>query len=242
MSVALIAEIATNHGGHLEVAKAFIDRFAEAGADFVKFQYTRVKHLRPDDPQYAWFTQAEFSDDQFAELKAYTEARGAKFLLTVYHADDVPAVAKLSTEAIKIGSGEAGDRRIWRAIWDVNAIEGNGFTRVIASRGLCRHDLPTGWEILRCVTRYPAPLSACAQRPYATRASAGDVGWSDHCAGLDACFGAIAMGAHIIEKHVQLPHQARPAKPYEATMAELRELRQFADENPERFIGRWQFA
>lgn len=105
--IELIAECSTNHGGSVPLAKEFIRRFSEAGATWIKFQYTRVKHLRPDDQQYDWFKSAELSDDAFAELKAETEACGAKFLLTVYNWQDVSAVAKLSTQAIKVGSGEA---------------------------------------------------------------------------------------------------------------------------------------
>jgi sialic acid synthase SpsE len=68
----------------------------------------------------------------------------------------------------------------------------------------------------------------------------GHYGWSDHCVGLEGAQLAIVKGARMIEKHVQLPFQGRTAKPYEATIEEFRALRAFADENPSRFIGRWQ--
>ena len=104
MPVELIAETSSNHGGDLSLAKEFIHAFAEAGADWIKFQTTRVKHLRPDDPQYEWFTKAELSDQAHVELKAECEQAGVKFLTTVYHADEVPFLASLGLEAIKIGS------------------------------------------------------------------------------------------------------------------------------------------
>lgn len=231
--IELIAEISTNHGGDLSLAKAFIDRFAGAGADWVKFQYTRVTHLRPDDPQYDWFKSAELSDEQFAELKAHTEARGAKFLLTVFNAQDVPAVRAI-TDAVKIGSGEAREYELHEAI------EAARFARVFASMpwDLCNGD----WTCLRCIARYPTP-EAYARRVASETPYANNEGWSDHVIGLSACEDAMLAGASIIEKHVQLPTQARPCRPFEATVEEFKALRRFADDDPEtKFKGRWQHA
>lgn len=225
--IELVAEISTNHGGDLALAKEFIKRFADAGADFIKFQYTRVKHLRPDDPQYAWFASAELQDDQFAELKATTEAAGAKFLLTVFNWRDVPAVRQLSTDAVKIGSGEAYQQDLLQEVDDAN------WPRVFISGPVY------GWEQFRCLSWYPTPQRAAlaaAQQPFDRDV----VGWSDHAIGIEPCQLAIINGARIIEKHVQLPNQARPCKPYEATVEEFKALRAFADQHPDRFIGRWQ--
>ncbi len=236
--IELIAECSTNHGGSVPLAKEFIKRFTDAGADWIKFQYTRVKHLRPDDPQREWFEKSELSDEQFAELKAETEACGAKFLLTVYNHQDVPAVAKLSTEAIKVGSGEAGD---------------NALTKAIILSQVPRRFLSIGirpaaeaWsvavpECFRCVSWYPTP------RHLAMQAATGkwmphERGYSCHAIGIEPSQAAIICGAKIIEKHVQLPNQARPVKPFEATVEEFKALRAFADQHPDRFIGRWQHA
>jgi sialic acid synthase SpsE len=66
------------------------------------------------------------------------------------------------------------------------------------------------------------------------------VGWSDHCVGMEICKKAIFKGARIIEKHVSLPEQPRPKRAFEATVDEFKELRAFANDDPARFIGRWQ--
>lgn len=236
--IELIAEISSNHGGSMALAKEFIARFAEAGATFVKFQHTRVKHLRPDDPQWAWFQRAEFSLEQFAELKAACEQAGTKFLTTVYHAADVPEVASLGLEAIKIGSGEAGEYALAKAIAE------SQIPRVLVGCGLvqpakCPLRYHGGGEraFLRCITRYPGP-SLMAASAYGREY----LGWSDHCVGLDGCQIALLHGARIIEKHVQLPQQARPCQPWEATVEQFTQLRAFADDDPSRFLGRWQAA
>lgn len=251
MTVELIAEVSSNHGGDLVLAKEFIHACAEAGADWVKFQTTRVKHLSPDDSQFDWFANAELSDDAHYALRDECTTQGVKFLTTVFNEAEVPFLASLGLEAIKVGSGEASERDLALAVREV-------FPRVFVSLGLgstwdkspflkwktmasiagyvCANQ-SRHVQFLRCLSRYPSPASS-AQSRYERPV----VGWSDHCRGLEGCYTAIVNGATIIEKHVQLPNQARPPKPYEATMQELRELRQFADESPERFIGRWQHA
>jgi sialic acid synthase SpsE len=236
MRVELIAECSSNHGGSIPLAKEFIKRFAAAGADWVKFQSFKVKHLRPDDPQADWFRRSELSDDAHHELKAACEAEGTKFLTTVYHVDEVPFLAALGLAAIKIGSGEGQERALSLA-----AIR--HFPRVLISAGLgspAIHDHPRhGYDHLACITRYPAPHGMV---PASLGRNQYFQGWSDHCVGLESCQVAIIRGARIIEKHVQLMGQARDPKPFEATTDEFKALRAFADEDPQRFLGRWQFA
>ncbi len=238
--IELIAEASTGHGGDIALAKEFIHAFAEAGANFVKFQHTRVKHLRPDDPQYEWFRQCEMTVEQFAELNAECERAGTQFLTTVYHAADVPEVASLGLTTIKIGSGEAMEKDL------ATAVTVYRFPRIMVGCGLCQPSeiafsgAAPRVDRLKCVTRYPAP-SFVAHGFYGV----GNpwTGYSDHSIGLDGCCIAILEGATIIETHVQLPRrQARDPKPFEKTVQEFRQLRAFADEDPTRFIGRWQFT
>lgn len=254
MPVEIIAEVATNHGGSVHLAKDFIWRCAEAGADWVKFQHTRVRHLRRNDPQYKWFLRAEFSCEQFAELKAECELAGTKFLTTVYHWTDVPEVESLGVQAVKIGSGEAGELALAEAVM-VTTIP-----RVFVSLGLTNNNPYESYFVrdkwanrdlvfLGCVTRYPAPAGIAANVlrghsvTWATTGPSWSVsGWSDHAIGLGECEAAIVGGATVIEKHVCLPHQARSVQPWEATVAQIKQLRAFADEDPQRFIGRWQHA
>lgn len=231
--VELIAEVSSNHGGDLELAKAFIWQCAEAGANWVKFQSYQVRTLRQGDPQRDWLAQAELADDAHYILKAECEKAGTKFLTTVFHHSRVPFLASLGLEAIKVGSGEAREPILAAAVNRQRA-----WARVFVSCGVTGARSAIGWsraDALHCVSRYPHP-SACAVVDYGRRF----VGYSDHSIGLEGCQLACIRGAKIIEKHVGLPAQKRPRKPWEATMAELKELRQFADDDPSTYIGRWQ--
>lgn len=247
-AVTLIAEVSSNCGGDYLLAADFIGAFTEAGADYVKFQHTRVKHLRPNDPQFRWFSMAEWSIEDVERLVICCDVAGVHFLTTVYHPADVPELAALNLQAIKIGSGEAHEHDLAAAVKD------GPWSKIWVSTGLTPWSmspfasLRTGGsksmqpfnqrvEFLRCITRYPCPTIA-AHGPYQQPV----VGWSDHCIGLEGCFTAIAEGATVIEVHVQLPNQARPPKPFEKTVEEFKALRAYADEDPRRFLGRWQHA
>lgn len=229
--VELISEIASNHGGSVGRAIVFIERFAKAGADTIKLQYTRAHRLAKSDPQREWFERVELSDYDFQDLRDYTTSLGKKFLLTVYHPDDVAVVRSL-TDEVKVGSGEAHSGGLARAITGAN------FNRVLVSNGIRpphQDYRNTGAKILACISRYPHPVTLVAAKLLETFSD----GWSDHSVGLDGAMTAIALGAGIVEKHVQIREQSRAPQAFEATAEEFAELRRWADQNPERFLGRW---
>lgn len=229
MAIELIAEVSSNHGGDLELAKAFIWAYAEAGADWVKFQSYQVATLRPDDPQRSWLAQAELSDEAHHILQAECARAQVQFLTTIFHVSRLDFLVSLGLAAVKVGSGESTDVGLGTRVT-------TSFPRTFISMGL--HPRPALWQmgadLLHCVSRYPCPTGAVARsytRPF--------VGWSDHCRGVDACETAIVSGARVIEKHVSLPAQRRDRRSWEADVEQFRRLRQFADDDPQRYLGRW---
>lgn len=235
MSVELIAEIASNHGGDVGLALEFVDTFAPY-VDTIKFQLTRAQHLRAGDTQQAWFERAELALDDFARLKAACHARGVNFLLTVYNPLDVWELLELGCTRAKVGSGEAGEATL------AQALEAAGIAPIV-SCGLWEPSKTPFWaardraRFLGCVTRYPAPagIAAAALLHYPELA-----GWSDHAIGTSELEAAAVVGAEILETHVFLQDQARPIRPFEKSVSEMRRLSEFLDDRPERFLGRWQ--
>lgn len=233
MGVEIIAEVSTNHGGSLDLAQEFIERFADAGASTIKFQLTRHKHLSPQDHQYDWFKGAELTAEEFAQLRDLCFLYHVGFLLTVYNPDDVPELLELGLTRVKIGSGEAHERALAYEVLD-------HFEEVIVSTGLTPAQRTPYWlsphvSFLGCDTRYPAdPQSweVLRSRPELS-------GWSDHAKDTYDCLDAIVGGAHIIETHVCLPYQARPVQPWEKSVEDIKALRVYADQAPQRFLGRW---
>src|SRR4029450_2895175 len=68
MKTKIIAEVASNHGGDLVLAKEFVHAAAENHADFVKFQSWQSHRMQTDDSQYDWFRRSELSNDAHLEL------------------------------------------------------------------------------------------------------------------------------------------------------------------------------
>ena len=227
----LIAECSTNHGGRLALCQEFIETFAP-WVDTMKFQLTRVAHLRPQDPQYEWFKRSELTLDQWAEVKRLCGAAKVGFLLTVYNAADIWELQTLGCGRVKIGSGEAREAGLAAAVIRAKL-------KPIVSCGLARPYAIWGYHarFLGCVPRYPAPLGIAAAKLLTMPELAG---WSDHAAGLYEMQAAWAVGAQIIETHVRIPRQARPSRVFEKTREDLEQFRLFTQENPERFISRWQ--
>jgi Sialic acid synthase len=233
MSVEIIAEVASNWGGDLALGQAFIDLFAAAGANTIKFQLTRVAHLRKDDPQYAWFSQVEAPIDHYAKLAKRCESQKVGFLLTAFNPHDVHWVAGLSDQ-IKVGSGEAQDGKL------ANEITSRTWSRILVSEGIRpvhRFYETHNAAILGCCSRYPSPVGMAYGR---LSSSARYTGWSDHAVGLNECQMAITLGATIVETHVKLEGQPRPLQPWEKSVEDIRSLRKWANEDPARFLGRWQ--
>ena len=229
--VNLIAEVSSNAGGSVLRAVQFIDAFAVAGADIVKFQLTRVAHLSRFDPQYEWFQHAEWGHDQIAPLVAACEARSVVPMFTVNHPDDVWEVKHLPY--VKVGCGEAHSGKL------AEAVLARPFQRVFVSEGIrpahARYLADPRVTILGVCPYYPAPRGVVGLRWACGRYQ----GWSDHSIGLEESQLAVILGATVIERHVQIPIQARPPQPYELTVEEFAELRQRIDQDPERFLGRW---
>ena len=235
--VTIIAETSSNAGGNLRRAEEFIKAFAPA-ADIIKFQLTRVKHLRPDDPQYDWFRQAEWSPGGARDLTVLCADHHAQALFTVYHTDDVAELADITRwphlPAIKIGSGESHQGNLAQAVLAAP------FERIYVSEGIRpihqNYRTDERVRVLGCVSRYPAPAGIVSDRWKTGQYQ----GWSDHSIGMNECMLAVHYGAEIIEKHVQHPLQSRPPQPWEATAEELLAFREWTRQDPERFLGRWQ--
>ena len=67
----IIAEAGVNHNGDLQLAKKLIDKAAEAGADYVKFQSFKAEKLVSQKAQRAKYQKAntQNEDTQFSMLK-----------------------------------------------------------------------------------------------------------------------------------------------------------------------------
>lgn len=118
----IIAEAGVNHNGSLLIAKQLIDEAAKAGADAVKFQTFKAKHLVTKDAQKADYQQQrtdldesqfemlqklELSDKDHFELINHCRIREIDFLSTPFDLESVDLLtASLKLSQLKLPSGE----------------------------------------------------------------------------------------------------------------------------------------
>lgn len=230
--IQLIATVGSNHGGNVSLAREFIHRFAAVGADFVKFDLTRVAHLSITDPEFARYSRCELVESEYAALAEECHAAGVQFLATVHHAADVRPLRAIA-DTVYVDAHESGNRVLVETIFAANfatiLVENPPKDRWIKpmNRGYKKpRVLPLSTNL-----RVPCPVGAVRLEP-------GVWGWADRCYGLDGAITAIALGARLIDKTVQLPLQ--PGASWDATLDQFRTLRAYADIDTSPRSSRWQ--
>lgn len=216
MRAQIIAELATAHGGDLDVAADLIRAAADAGADWAKIQTYSLDKLNPADPQYAWLRQAHLDRAAHERLLTVCQQVGIRFLSTPMDAASLQLLRELGLTTFKIASSESGNR------WWVPQRHEQWF--VSYPWGRCLDNMTCGGlhYALTAIPLYPTPLECVGQATLLD-------GWSCHCEGLSACQWAIAHGAQVLEAHLCLPGKSRVTK-FDKTPESFRLLRRFADD------------
>jgi len=226
--VIIIAEAGVNHNGDIKLAEQLIDKAAEAGVDYVKFQTFKankivVKSLSKaeyqknntgnSDSQYEMLKKFELSEKDHDQLKAYAKTKNISFFSTAFDVDSVSYLKSLGFEHAKIPSGEITNLPYLRAI-------AQNFDKIILSTGMADlseiHDafqalLANGTKkenitILHCTTDYPTAMQDVNLKAmlHIQNEFGIDIGYSDHTLGIEVPIAAVALGAKVIEKHFTL--------------------------------------
>lgn len=215
----VIVEIGINHEGSLDTACRMIDAARSAGAEIVKHQThiiddemsaeaTSIIPGNTDSSIYDVMARCALSEaDEFA-LKDYVEGCGMIFISTPFSRAAADRLEKMGVPAYKIGSGECNNYPLLEHI----AAFGKP---IIMSTGMnARPAIEKAVEIFRrqavpfallhTTNLYPTPpelvrLGALAE--LMDHFSDAVIGLSDHTTSNHACFGAVALGASILERH-----------------------------------------
>jgi sialic acid synthase SpsE len=215
--VLVVAEIGNNHEGSLDTARELVRAAARVGAGAVKFQTFRVGSFQgaQEPARRERLRSLELPPEAFGELRILAHSLGLLFLATPLDLDSANFLTGL-VDAFKVASG---DNNFYPLL---GTLAGTG-KPVILSSGLAglrrmRHAKDfldafwrerghMGWlAVLHCVSCYPVPQEEANLAAITTlsRELRCPVGYSDHTMGIDACLGAVALGATIIEKHFTL--------------------------------------
>ncbi len=224
----IIAEAGVNHNGDIAKAKAFIDKGAEAGVDYVKFQTFKAanlvtkqakraayqdKNTQNNDSQYEMLKKLELSQAVHQELIDYCAQKGVQFLSTGFDIESLEFLARLGITIAKVPSGEITNlpylRKVAALFPEVilstgmaTIIEIKDAVKVLTDNGVNKDKI----TVLHCNTEYPTPMEDVNLRAilHIQQEVGIAIGYSDHTLGIEVPIAAVALGATIIEKHFTL--------------------------------------
>ncbi|OZV67583.1 N-acetylneuraminate synthase family protein [Winogradskyella aurantia] len=215
----VIAEIGINHEGSLEVAKAMVDAAARAGAEVVKHQTHIVedemskaaKKVIPGNADisiYDIMERCALNEEDERHLKDYVETKGMLFISTPFSRAAAERLRKFDVPAYKIGSGECNNYPLLEHIakFGKPVILSTGMNTISSVQKAVsifnNYNIPLA--LLHTTNLYPTPphLVRYGAMMELHNAFPNHVfGLSDHTLNNNACLGAVALGASILERH-----------------------------------------
>ncbi|AQS93266.1 N-acetylneuraminate synthase [Polaribacter sp. BM10] len=215
----VIAEIGINHEGSLKVAKEMVDAAYRAGAECVKHQTHIVedemsgaaKKVIPGNADvsiYEIMKRCALDEEDEIKLKEYVESKGMIFISTPFSRAAAERLEKMNVAAYKIGSGECNNYPLLEHIASfakpvilstgMNTIESVAKAVAIFKK----NNVPLA--LLHTTNLYPTPphlVRFGAMQELSNNFPDNVFGLSDHTITNHACFGAVALGASILERH-----------------------------------------
>ena len=215
----VIAEIGINHEGSLAVAKEMVDAAHRAGVEVVKHQTHIVademsgaaKKVIPGNADvsiYEIMERCALNEEEELELKMYVESKDMIFISTPFSRAAANRLQKMDIPAYKIGSGECNNYPLLEHICTFGkpVILSTGMNTIESVQKAVaifdKHNIPVA--LLHTTNLYPTPIhlvrfGAMTQLHEAFPDKV--FGLSDHTLNNNACLGAVALGASILERH-----------------------------------------
>jgi N-acetylneuraminate synthase len=215
----VIAEIGINHEGSLQTAIEMVDAAHRAGVEVVKHQTHIVedemsavaKKVIPGNADvsiYEIMERCALSEADEIQLKNYVESKGMIFISTPFSRAAANRLERMNVEGYKIGSGECNNYPLLEHIASFGkpVILSTGMNTI---ESVCKavaifdkHQVSVA--LLHTTNLYPTPIhlvrfGAMTQMHEAFPDKV--FGLSDHTLNNNACLGAVALGASILERH-----------------------------------------
>ncbi|MHC4478968.1 MAG: N-acetylneuraminate synthase family protein [Planctomycetota bacterium] len=213
----VIAEIGINHEGILDKAIGMVDAAYSVGCECVKTQYHIIQEeMSPYDNQnddsvkLFWDTvsRCSLSGSDENKLKEHIESKGMIYLSTAFSKAAGDHLNAMGVKAFKIGSGECNNYAFVKYIASFGkpvllSTGMNDLESVELAVGVLR-DSEVPFVVMHCTSIYPTPYNKArlgALKDLSSFFPDAVLGFSDHSVGNYACYGAVAFGACVIEKH-----------------------------------------
>ena len=215
----VIAEIGINHEGSLKTAFKMVDAAHKAGAEVVKHQTHIVedemsgeaKKVIPGNADvsiYHIIERCALNEKDEIKLKEYIESKGMIFISTPFSRAAADRLERMGVSAYKIGSGECNNYPLieYIASFGKPIIVSTGMNDIVSVRKtvdiLEKYNIQ--YALLHTTNLYPTPshlVRLGAMQELQKEFPNAVIGLSDHTTSNLACFGAVALGASILERH-----------------------------------------
>ena len=215
----VIAEIGINHNGSIQVAKEMVDAAHRAGAEVIKHQTHIVddemsgaaKKVIPGNADISIFDimkNCSLNYEDELELKNYVENKGLIFISTPFSRAAADRLESWDVKAYKIGSGECNNYPLLEHIAQFNkpVILSTGMNTIASVKKAVDifKKYKVNLALLHTTNLYPTPNNLVrlgAMQELHDAFPDHVYGLSDHTTSNHACFGAVALGASILERH-----------------------------------------
>jgi len=215
----VIAEIGINHEGSLKTAFEMVDAAKRAGVEVVKHQTHIVademsgaaKKVIPGNAKvsiYEIMDRCSLNEEEETKLKEYVESKGMIFISTPFSRAAANRLQKMDIPAYKIGSGECNNYPLLEHIakFGKPVILSTGMNTVESVKKAVaifdKYKIPVA--LLHTTNLYPTPIHLVrfgAMQELHNSFPSKVFGLSDHTLNNNACLGAVALGASILERH-----------------------------------------
>tara|TARA_Y100000768_G_scaffold60998_1_gene41426 strand:- start:32026 stop:33060 length:1035 start_codon:yes stop_codon:yes gene_type:complete len=215
----VIAEIGINHNGSLETAMQMVDAAASSGIEIIKHQTHIVEDEMSKEAMkvipgnsnksiYQIMNECALDEVQERELQEYVKSLGIIFISTPFSRAAADRLEKMEVGAYKIGSGECNNYPLIEHISEfgkpiILSTGMNDIQSISKSVNIFeKHGIP--YALLHTTNIYPTSNNLVrlgAMVELQKKFPNAVVGLSDHTITNHACFGAVALGASILERH-----------------------------------------
>ncbi len=215
----VIAEIATNHYGNLQIAKQIVDEAHKAGIEIIKHQtHIPEKELSPlakdiqiesvNSNLYDWIMKCSLDEKDEIALKDYVESKGMIFISAPFSFEAVDRLEKMDIPAYRISSTQMNNFPLVEYIASKRKpiLLSTGMNNIETIREAVEvikryHE---DYVIMHCTNIYPTPADKIRLHAIEELQEAfpnNIFGLSDHSVNNNSCYAAMTMGVSIVEKH-----------------------------------------
>jgi sialic acid synthase SpsE len=215
----VIVEIGINHEGVLDTAFQMVDAAYKSGAEIIKHQTHVVEDEMSSEARkvipgnadvsiYDIMERCALSEEDETRLKNYVESKGMIFISTPFSRAAADRLERMGVSAYKIGSGECNNYPLIEHIASFGKpmIVSTGMNNITSVRKMVDilERFKIQYALLHTTNLYPTPSRLVrfgAMQELQKEFPNAVIGLSDHTTSNLACFGAVALGADILERH-----------------------------------------